>query len=86
VKVDRWFPSSQVCSACGVKDGPKPLDVREWTCPACGTWHDRDVNAAKNILFEGRRTAAGLAVDVCGADVSPGLVPAVGVEAETLVA
>ena len=37
VKVGRWFPSSQICSACGVKDGPKPLDVREWTCAACGT-------------------------------------------------
>jgi putative transposase len=86
VKVDRWFPSSQICSACGIKDGPKPLSVRAWTCPACGTTHDRDVNAARNILCEGRRTAAGLAVDVCGAGVSPGLVPAVGVEAETLVA
>ena len=36
VKVGRWFPSSQICSACGVKDGPKPLDVREWTCGDCG--------------------------------------------------
>lgn len=86
VKVDRWFPSSQLCSACGFKDGPKPLDVREWVCPSCGVRHDRDVNAARNILLEGRRTAAGLAVDVCGADVSPGATRAVGVEAETLVA
>lgn len=86
VKVDRWFPSSQVCSVCGFRDGPKPLDVRAWTCPECGTSHDRDVNAARNVLIEGRKTAAGLAVDVCGADVSPGRVPAVGVEAETRVA
>ena len=53
-KVGRFEPTSQVCSACGVKDGPKPLAVREWTCQACGTAHDRDVNAAKNILAAGR--------------------------------
>jgi putative transposase len=86
VKVGRWFPSSQFCSACGVKDGKKPLQVREWTCKTCGTAHDRDLNAARNILFEGRKTAAGPVASVCGADVSPGLVPAVGREAETLVA
>jgi putative transposase len=86
VKVDRWFPSSQLCSACGHRDGKKPLNVRSWTCPECGVVHHRDVNAARNILIEGRKTAAGLAVEVCGADVSPGLVPAVGDEAETRVA
>jgi putative transposase len=86
VKVDRWFPSSQVCSVCGFKDGPKPLSVRAWTCASCGAVHDRDVNAARNILNEGRRTAAGLAVDVCGADVSPGHVLAIGDETEILVA
>lgn len=48
-KTGRWEPTSQVCSACGVKDGPKPLHIREWTCAACGTVHDRDVNAARNI-------------------------------------
>ncbi|WP_460539585.1 RNA-guided endonuclease InsQ/TnpB family protein [Glycomyces halotolerans] len=53
-KVDRWLPSSQTCSACGVGDGLKPLNVREWTCAACGTCHDRDVNAARNILAAGR--------------------------------
>jgi len=57
-KVDRAFPSSQVCSACGFRDGPKPLHVREWTCGECGTVHDRDHNAARNVLFEGRRTVA----------------------------
>jgi len=54
-RIDRWEPTSQVCSACGVKDGPKPLSVREWTCAACGAVHDRDVNAARNILALGRR-------------------------------
>ena len=48
-KVGRFEPSSQVCSACGVKDGPKPLHVRAWQCKECGTVHDRDINAAKNI-------------------------------------
>jgi len=54
-KIGRFEPTSQVCSACGVKDGPKPLAVREWQCSACGTVHDRDVNAARNILALGRR-------------------------------
>ena len=54
-KTGRFEPTSQVCSACGVKDGPKPLAVREWTCKERGTAHDRDVNAAKNILALGRR-------------------------------
>jgi putative transposase len=53
-RIGRFEPTSQVCSACGVKDGPKPLSVRIWTCAACGTVHDRDVNAARNILAAGR--------------------------------
>ena len=53
-KIGRFEPTSQVCSACGVKDGPKPLNVRVWTCPRCGTVHDRDVNAPDNILAAGR--------------------------------
>ncbi|WP_329311644.1 RNA-guided endonuclease InsQ/TnpB family protein [Streptomyces sp. NBC_01262] len=57
-RVDRFFPSSQLCSVCGFKDGPKPLAVREWTCGNCGTVHDRDVNAAINIKTEGRKTVA----------------------------
>lgn len=57
-RVDRFFPSSQLCSACGVKDGPKPLNVREWTCQGRDTVHDRDVNAALNIRTEGRKTVA----------------------------
>ncbi len=55
VKVGRFEPTSQMCSTCGVKDGPKPLHVREWECKQCGTLHDRDVNAARNILALGRR-------------------------------
>ena len=74
-KVDRWFPSSQICSMCGVKDGPKPLNVREWTCANCGSEHDRDVNAARNIRLEGRKVAAGQAdtLNGCGGTVRPGL-------------
>ncbi|MCP3755517.1 transposase [Streptomyces sp. TBY4] len=53
-KIGRFEPTSQVCSACGVKDGPKPLHVRLWTCQGCGTVHDRDENAAKNTLAAGR--------------------------------
>ncbi|MCX4793316.1 transposase [Streptomyces sp. NBC_01242] len=64
IAVDRWFPSSKLCSACGTLTEKMPLHVRTWTCD-CGTTHDRDVNAAKNLL------AAGLAVTVCGAGVRP---------------
>ncbi|MFC9460535.1 RNA-guided endonuclease InsQ/TnpB family protein [Streptomyces sp. NPDC056983] len=71
VRIGRFEPTSQVCSACDVKDGPKPLHVREWTCKECGTVLDRDINAAVNVA-----KAAGLAVSACGAQVRPGLVPA----------
>jgi len=54
-KIGRFEPTSQVCSVCGVKDGSKPLHIREWECRQCGTVHDRDVNAARNILALGRR-------------------------------
>jgi IS605 OrfB family transposase len=80
VKVDLWYPSSQVCSACGRRDGPKPLKVRAWACPGCGTTHDRDLNAAKNILAEG------LSVAACGPGVRPGASRAVGDEAGTTLA
>lgn len=55
IKIDTWFPSSQICSNCGHKDGKKALSVREWTCSVCGTHHERDINASINILNEGLR-------------------------------
>ncbi|MEG1353690.1 MAG: IS200/IS605 family element RNA-guided endonuclease TnpB [Bacilli bacterium] len=55
VKIDTWYPSSQICSNCGHKDGKKALSIREWTCSKCGTHHERDINAAINILNEGLR-------------------------------
>ncbi|MFD8008031.1 RNA-guided endonuclease InsQ/TnpB family protein [Streptomyces mirabilis] len=64
IAVDQWFPSSKLCSACGTLQDRMPLNVRTWTCD-CATTHDRDVNAANNLL------AAGLAVTVCGAGVRP---------------
>jgi putative transposase len=63
IVIDRWYPSSKTCSACGHLLASLSLSTRHWTCPSCGTRHDRDVNAAKNIL------AAGLAVSACGGDV-----------------
>ncbi|MBN6056149.1 transposase, partial [Nonomuraea sp. RK-328] len=63
IVVDRWLPSSKTCSACGHLLARLSLGIRTWQCPSCGTRHDRDVNAAKNIL------AAGLAVSACGGDV-----------------
>lgn len=60
IVIDRWYPSSQTYSTCGKRTGCKPLNIRSWTCPYCGTHQDRDVNAAKNIQ------AAGLAVIACG--------------------
>ena len=64
VVIDRWYPSSKTCSACGHLLAMLTLGTRRWTCPSCGIRHDRDINAAKNIL------AAGQAVTACGADVS----------------
>ncbi|MET9227360.1 RNA-guided endonuclease TnpB family protein [Lentzea sp. NPDC003310] len=64
ITVDRWFPSSKLCSICGALAAEMPLHTRVWTC-VCGATHDRDVNAARNIL------AAGLAVTVCGVGVRP---------------
>ena len=55
IKIDTWYPSSQICSNCGHKDGKKALSIREWTCPICGTHHERDINASINILNEGLR-------------------------------
>ena len=55
VKIGRFYPSSKTCSACGHRLDALPLSVRSWDCPACGAHHDRDVNAARNILTEGKR-------------------------------
>lgn len=66
VVIDRWYPSSKTCSECGHLAAALSLGTRRWTCPGCGIRHDRDINAAKNIL------AAGLAADACGADVRHG--------------
>jgi putative transposase len=63
VVIDRWYPSSKTCSACGHLLAELSLSIRHWRCPLCGTRHDRDANAAKNIL------AAGLAVSAWGGDV-----------------
>ena len=63
LKIDRFHPSSKMCSCCGHVLDRLPLSVRHWTCPACQAEHDRDINAARNIL------AAGLAVTACGPDV-----------------
>ena len=70
IRIGRFEPTSRTCSACGIKDGPKPLHVRAWQCPACETWLDRDINAAVNVA-----RAAGLAVTACGAQVRPGAPP-----------
>ncbi|MEV6197234.1 RNA-guided endonuclease TnpB family protein [Streptomyces sp. NPDC051920] len=78
IRIGRFEPTSQMCSQCGIKDGPKPLSVREWTCGACGTTLDRDVNAAVNVA-----KAAGLAVSACGAQVRRASVPAPRGEAGT---
>jgi len=66
VKIEKWYPSSKRCFDCGHILETLSLDMRAWTCPACGTHHDRDINAARNIL------AAGLAVNACGEMVRPG--------------
>ncbi|MFC3892826.1 RNA-guided endonuclease InsQ/TnpB family protein [Lentzea rhizosphaerae] len=70
VVIDRWFPSSKTCSACGHVLAELALSARHWTCPGCRTRHDRDLNAAKNILAAGRAVARStVSGDACGADV-----------------
>ena len=55
IEIDRYFPSSKLCSVCGYKNAELTLKDREWICPDCGTKHDRDINASVNILNEGKR-------------------------------
>jgi putative transposase len=78
-RIGRFVPTSQTCSACGTKDGPKPLNIRTWSCAACGAVHDRDVNAAKNILAAGRAERR----NACGGGVRPPPAVAVACEAGT---
>jgi len=79
-KIGRFVPSTGPCSTCGVNSGSKPLNVRQWTCPACGTVHDRDLNAARNILALGRRER----LNACGDGVRPPLAVAAVSETGTL--
>jgi putative transposase len=70
VKIDRWYPSSKTCSTCDAKMEEMPLHIRKWQCPECGAKHDRDINAAKNIL---KQTTAGTAESHAGGvHVRPG--------------
>lgn len=78
-KVSRWLPSSKMCSSCGHIMGAMPLQVRDWCCPKCGVTHDRDYNAALNILAAGQAERR----NACGAGVSPPVREAVGEEAGT---
>jgi len=71
VKIDRWFPSSKLCGNCGHIIDKLPLSIREWTCPKCGVVHDRDLNAAHNILAAGLAVLAGNSEEACGANVRP---------------
>jgi putative transposase len=69
VLVDRWYPSSKTCSACGYLLPSLSLRTRFWACPSCGTRHDRDLNAAKNILAAGLAVARDFPGDACGAGI-----------------
>ncbi len=75
VEIDRWFPSSKLCSNCHYQVSEMPLDIRSWTCPSCGTHHDRDGNAATNIRAEGIRmlSVLGTRTAADGGEVRPKL-------------
>jgi putative transposase len=79
-KIGRWVPSTSPCSGCGVNEGRKPLHVRQWTCRACGAVHDRDHNAAQNILALGHRER----LNACGDGIRPPLAVAAVSETGTL--
>ena len=65
LQVNRFYPSSKTCSSCGVIQSSLPLNIREWTCSACGDIYDRDINAAKNLM------ALGINASAFGEDVRP---------------
>jgi putative transposase len=69
IVIDRWYPSSKTCSACGHQLAELSLSARHWTCPSCRARHDRDINAARNILAAGHAVARGSPGDACGGDV-----------------
>jgi len=72
MQVDRFFPSSKTCSECLYQVGEMPLDIRTWTCPSCSTHHDRDINAAKNIVAEALKLlASGTGATASGGSVRP---------------
>lgn len=73
IEIDRWFPSSKICSNCFYQMSDMPLDIRKWTCPSCGMHHDRDENASKNIRAEGIRQLSVLGTRTAaeGGEVSP---------------
>jgi putative transposase len=79
IKIDRFAPTTKTCSSCGARTERLPLRIREWECPRCGMRHDRDVNAALNILALGRRER----LNACGDGLSPEHVPAAVGEAGT---
>lgn len=66
VVADRWFPSSKICSVCGSMQEKLPLAIRQWICPDCGTLHDRDVNAARNLLAYGLAALSGSTASSAG--------------------
>ena len=69
--IDRWYPSSKTCSVCGYRYDGLTLDERSWTCPVCGTTHDRDVNAARNILAAGLRIIGGRSAESTPVETQP---------------
>jgi putative transposase len=75
IVIDRWYTSSKTCSSCGHLLAELSLKTRTWPCPSCGTRHDRDINAAKNILAAGPAVAGRNPGDACGADVRPQGIP-----------
>jgi len=75
--IDRWYPSSKICSACGFVLAELSLSTRTWRCPSCRVLHDRDLNAAKNILAAGLAAARAFPGDACGADVRHPEIPPV---------